>query len=496
MVANCAATDCRISCLMARGVLAASLALFSVNVTAADNLCLPKPAAGLLSGTGRSGAETPAAETLASLPAWSLSAGSQEGLPLGVADSVHVYFDASGSMLGYVQTPKPASEAASIYSDLVLTLPIIAGRRTEQIYFYRFGEKILPLPAGDLTKVAEADFYRCIGGPGAQTCINQESRIADVFARADADVASAVHVILTDLFLSQEDLIGSAAAALRRPLTNALRSGKSIAVLAVKSAFNGIIYDLPSGGTYDKATSRPIFMVLVGDGEKISVLVEGLKAEVLSALEPEDVHFIQFRERFITRALDRPEDFKLSMGTGVKSNRSLLDSAFPFPQLELDRGAEPQVVRFDIAKILLPDGLSLRDFALTEQLWLKVNRDDCEQAWLELTEVPKVTEIVSDGPQMNIVLFGDTLSLRALPKRRSYLLHAEVTAYALSDVELDWANAWSFSARDEARLLDDEVTFFPALNLDRLFEVFKEIARERFEATRVAEFLIVFHPKR
>jgi hypothetical protein len=56
-------------------------------------------------------------------------------LPANVENAFHVYFDASGSMTGYVQKAQPGADAPQLYPDIVLSLPEIVGGRSSPAFF-------------------------------------------------------------------------------------------------------------------------------------------------------------------------------------------------------------------------------------------------------------------------------------------------------------------------------------------------------------------------
>jgi hypothetical protein len=123
-------------------------------------------------------------------------------------------------------------------------------------------------------------------------------------------------------------LLGDATAALRRPLVAALRAGKMVAVLGVKTSFTGRIYDLPSAGTYDHAKSRPLFLVFVGAPRKIFDTVERLKSEVLQRAPTGSWQFMQFSQTIVARPATIPEMFT-QPEKGTRRDPKLLGPEFP-----------------------------------------------------------------------------------------------------------------------------------------------------------------------
>jgi hypothetical protein len=410
-------------------------------------------------------------------------------LPANVENAVHVYFDASGSMTGYVQKPQPGADAPQLYTDIVLSLPEIVGGRSSPVFFYEFGKKILPLPPARLPQVAKPAFYSC-QNPAAIECNNQESHIADPLKRAAEDVDSAVHVIVTDLFLSQGELLGDATSALRRPLVTALRAGKMVAVLGVKTSFTGRVYDLPSAGTYDYAKSRPLFLVFVGAPRKIFDTVERLKSEVLQRAPAGSWQFMQFSQSIVSKPAMVPEKFT-QPEKGTRRDPKLLGTEFPYPQLSVGRETPPFAVALSLSKVLWPGSLPA-SYELTQQIWLKRDGKACGQSWTLLKDPPVAT--MRQGPEdLQFELFGDSAAMHRLLTGHTYLVQLSARAVSLAREPPEWVKAWSFSARDEEQLVKSRPAFFPALNLEQLVKVFIDVEAEGFEPTLVSHYLVAFH---
>ena len=109
-------------------------------------------------------------------------------------------------------------------------------------------------------------FYECTGS--SQDCNNQESKIHLPFKSAKSKT-NGTFIIVTDLFLSSKQLVGTTKSQLTKPLKSILKKGKSIGIIGVMSSFNGTVYDIPTstGGTtsYTDAQKRPFYIIIIGD---------------------------------------------------------------------------------------------------------------------------------------------------------------------------------------------------------------------------------------
>jgi len=132
--------------------------------------------------------------------------------------------------------------------------------------------------------------------------------------------------------------------------------------------------------------------------------------------------------------------------------------------------------------------------SLDQMVWLGLDRGLCEDDWARLETPPELATLDQAGARVALKLFGDPMAMRALPKNRTYLLLFTVTADALDRSALAWVDDWSFSAVDEAKLVEKNPKFFPALNLSQIVGVFEAIAAQTFKPGPIAYVGIAFKP--
>ena len=169
--------------------------------------------------------------------------------------SVYVYFDGSLSMQGYVKD-QPGQK--NLYRDVIDDLQQISENIGNKTFYHKFGSKVDPIQENEIAKVTKPGFYICKDSQAK--CNNQETRLELPFKATKID-KNGTYVIVTDLFLSSKQLVGSTLSSLTKPLKSILKNGKSIGIFGVMSSFNGNIYDIPKkdGGTlkYSEAKKRP-----------------------------------------------------------------------------------------------------------------------------------------------------------------------------------------------------------------------------------------------
>jgi hypothetical protein len=84
-----------------------------------------------------------------------------------------------------------------------------------------------------------------------------------------------VAVVITDLFLSSQELDESYGAEFRRSIAHILRSGRGVLIMAVEAPFKGEIFDLPSFGANAGPMhdgTHPFFVLAFGDVRKLEIL--------------------------------------------------------------------------------------------------------------------------------------------------------------------------------------------------------------------------------
>ena len=194
------------------------------------------------------------------------------------APVVSVFIDVSGSMAGFVDRPRPGLPAGEprAFRDVVLSLPELGSAIADQVELFAFGTTIRPLPLAALARAAEPHFYA-----------DQDSRIQTALSRMAELPPDQVGLLITDLFLTGEEVFGDAAA-IRRPLAQMLDSGRGVALTGIRSGFSGTVYDIPGVQPYRNATERPFYLVGCGPPAVLSALLRRLNTELLAPLPPPD----------------------------------------------------------------------------------------------------------------------------------------------------------------------------------------------------------------
>jgi len=186
-----------------------------------------------------------------------------------------IYVDATLSMQGFV---KAGTETRYIQTLQRLENATIRGWLNSHVKFHKFGNYAA-------TFIERQQFLDGFSAPGFYNDpqFRGKTHIEDVVLKADQNNLT---IIVTDLFEENSDLNS-----LERELKNKyILNGLAIGVLGVKSAFDGIIYDIG----LSKAVSphrglRPFYVLILGKHRDVARLFEQMQVN-----ESSDEHFALF----------------------------------------------------------------------------------------------------------------------------------------------------------------------------------------------------------
>ena len=278
------------------------------------------------------------------------------------------------------------------------------------------------------------------------------------------------------------------------------KAGKAIGLLGVRAPFRGLLYDLPSGSRYGGATSRPVFLLLVGSREKILEFYGHLKKELLGADLENRNFFLLFTNQVVRNRINDkdvdPGTFKL--GKGIQTKR-LINGLPSVLQYTVSRNSNPASGTFDLKKIQTPYTLPLEAYKVQQVLWIKRKKKiDCAKQWLTLNNARPIANVKREGSKLSVKLFADPLAMRKLPTRRQYIVSLKVLAtdFVLGEEHAELFEKWSFDERSERELTKSGAEFFPALNLLRFVEHLVQSSKTYFTADTILNLNSVFYLER
>lgn len=180
---------------------------------------------------------------------------------------VDIYIDGTYSMSGYVK-----GNANTAYINAVKTMEstIKSNWKEESVTFVKFGDSNKTLKREEFLAFEKVDFYQ-----------EKDTSLQKVVNGIKDDKLS---IIVTDLFQTNQDIESVGYALKEKVFTKA---GKAIAIVGIKSQFEGVIYDIGRNlnsqeykTTADPGSFRPFYMMLIGKEKDVKALATAFEKNV------------------------------------------------------------------------------------------------------------------------------------------------------------------------------------------------------------------------
>jgi hypothetical protein len=405
--------------------------------------------------------------------------------------TAHVFIDASGSMSGFLVPGRDQT-----FIDLIYSVQGAVEAIAPNLSFFRFGSKVEKISSAQFLQARKKDFFT---GP-----ISQWSQITDAVSQINAGPPEHLGIVITDLFLSGADNPNAVNAPLREQLAAALRSGRSVAILGLKSPFDGVLTDLAT--TKDGVPfrgperRRAVYLLLLGPSRLIDDFHTQLQSRVLAGMAPEAVRFALFSNALADsgQTLVLPAALnQISLGGGAQPANDPVALNLKIPAFGINRRGGNIDIKFNESalgvsplaqyRLVMKAGVYLRQNAgagAACPIWS--DRDDAEG---------QVQFDPPDGcggalrPGEHCLRFKPQEEwLRNLPRKLPFLLAMQVTAAPAPQLP-SWFGEWGYSPQKEGELLRTLPPFFPTLNLDRLGLVLHELSKTRVSRNGGGYFL-------
>lgn len=172
-----------------------------------------------------------------------------------------VYLDGTFSMAGYVNYP-----STTIYSDAIKNIErtVTSTWKQENIQYVKFGDSLQNMSREQFLQANNVAFYQ-----------EKDTSLQTVVDSMDANK---LNILVTDLFQTNQD-IDSLIISLKKACFS--DSSKAMALIGVKSQFNGKIYDVGKNGlsfTYtskeEVETYRPFYLLVLGKEADVRAFTE------------------------------------------------------------------------------------------------------------------------------------------------------------------------------------------------------------------------------
>ena len=405
--------------------------------------------------------------------------------------SVFIYFDQSLSMQGYTKD-QPGQN--NLYVNVIDDLQQIAENVGSKTYYHSFGKTIKPIKENKIAQVIRPGFYECTGA--ASECNNQESKIHLPFKMAKAN-PNGTYIIVTDLFLADNQLVGGTLGQLTKPLKSILKKGKSVGIIGVMSSFNGTIYDIPTreGGTvsYTEAQKRPFYIIIIGDQKEINQVKKNLEEQHFT--DPEDKY--KFSLITSTPILQNLNDKKLISEKSIKniSNAERFKFDYSSENLAVYRFNTNQKRKINFlinnSTIIVPGSTGVSNFSVKETLWVS-QETKCKNINWKKSKFEQISKWEQNENNLRIQMFKE-VSLKKLFRGMRYFYVGEIYAEKPGTLSEETFKEWSIRPSEAEEFKDGNPVEFKTLNLTKLIRQLNSVANNEFESTLIASIALDFN---
>lgn len=428
-----------------------------------------------------------------------IAAREADDAPIKAVD-IDVFLDTSVSSVLFGRTQTQGSP----YRDLVAWLR--AGSSDENVNLFGFANNIAPVGP-------EAYLNAGLGRTGVCTACGQSlTRLDTLFDRIADSGESRLSIVVTDLWLDNNDILDQRAVSLQRPIETIMARGDAVGVIGVRSPYAHQVYDVPTLEGIktlpaNTITERPFFVLIVGEPEQVDYAYSRIASEVLG--DEGEAHQWSFFAPTVFPDTIRSLDFQ-PFGDETPFRRPSVDVFDGTPIFEVDlakarinndtRELDGLPVEAGLAVELggLPAVAESYQLIRSDRL-LDMSWDAAcngEDAWMEQS-FPDVARLgKGESGDARFVIDGAAGAYYDLIEGESWLV-----GYALEQTELakvdeaGWMSVWSFSPEDGDELYNAPPESFPVLNLVRFSELLERSAEANFIPSPVASGTVILHTR-
>ncbi len=362
-----------------------------------------------------------------------------------------IFLDATTSMEGFVRMG-PSSNYIQLLH--YLESPIVQGYRDASIEFHKFGADVLPIEEDEYRSATRSIFYH-------DTQVNLKTYIhkvmeynADTYALDDY-----LSIVVTDLCQS-----GALTSVIQWLKNVYIKQNFVVGVLAIKSQFNGYVYDVPGLEAFsyksneDAESFRPFYLLLLGKHADVVSYLNRLESSGLPFVSKDN--FIIFSRNLVNPLSSFKEATIEEINNLVQYEGGLVDPSVTdkrIGQFIIRRKQEDASLESHFAYRPLPysmpfrrDGLRCRiigewlqrdlsqEGAATGQKYKFEKNADVEQSFV----IQKLELLSDEASKEQKLIFAAGIKSSSLPRCKSQIYRYEIILYPASSAyeELAW---WS-----------------------------------------------------
>lgn len=331
-------------------------------------------------------------------------------------------------------------------------------------------------------KVNNPDWYSCKGNIECQKYKTGFSDLARDIKDAGFTEDGNFTVIVSDLFIDEQE-IGGNNSSIQRLFESTFENNKSIGIYGIKSKFNGNMYNIPNTQVYDKATSRPFFVVTIGDKNDVLNFKKLLDRDALKNVGSEDKNFTIFTSDLILKPINpmNIDNNKFKINNSLKSGIKSWEDLKQLKKFTVARKKSDSInISFDLSKIQLPDTILFQNLEVVPSVWRYKESNNKAECWIEIAN-KDIVSLTQNKNMIDLELFGKN-KLKKLKPKEIYIINIKVYANDLGVSEEDfWMSEWNLNISDVNKVTTTGEQDFPVLNLLKLMRKLDDIQTDEFK---------------
>ena len=382
----------------------------------------------------------------------------------------HVYFDASLSMEGFIDSSSTRYMQICPYLESV----IVSGWTDGEVHFFQFGEQVKTINRGDYLEVISKDFYK-------NKNINRETFIQKIIDHEDPSVGVGMEgsntpkastevvtsteevngtktenrlvVIVTDLFQDKSDINLLVNQLKEKFIKNDLEVG----LFGIRSEFKGEVYDLGIGrapiryqsSPADPETFRPFYLLVLGRHADIAHYFDSLTANGFP-----EAHTIIFSRYLVSPLLSIDGD---SIEPKLDNlNEDTFNSVPPHvKQFRIVEDSKPASISAKLAYVPLRHAMFFDSDTFEVSIIAKHAPMGETERSLDAQERLKVTSTLSKNEDSSELTVDFKLDSQSLTRKIIYLYEVTLRPGIDKYRAPEWCSDWDMgTARDGSKTLN------------------------------------------